>query len=364
MNFRLPSFVIIAASLGLAACTRTIEQPDLNAVVAETLAAVDTVEAIIPADTPVPTATPEVADVLTATPTAELSPTPMSDAEQIKAALIEHLEVEIDPATIEVSEIRDVFARGGLPGGQFFAAKDSGTWLIVFDGNGTPFCSDLEPYDLPVEWLQECIAEDGSVVAREGGPADQDLADLGAPTWSDSMDARGRWYLVSTENTLFEIEGGALVMTALEPGFDEWGVAAGSDQSDFYLEVSVRTGDACSDLDRYGVIFRVPDPSRGYVFQFSCSGRFRLYLWDGSEYTGLQNWVLNEAIEPGPDVENSLGIMAVGDEVKLYANEQLLGEYPIEEYDEGRFGLVVGASETNDFNVNVETVRFWDLSEG
>jgi hypothetical protein len=358
-----PKSFILLLILTLVGCTLTApaqQEGNLDEIVAATLAAVDTLEAIEAPDTPIPTATAEVADMPTSTPTPELSPTPMSDAEQIKAALVDHLEVAIDPATITVSDIENDLARGGVPGGYFIAAKESGTWVIVHDGQTNPSCAVIEPYDFPVDWVAECLDQNGDVVQRAESDAPPEIADLGSPTWTDSMDSRGRWYLVSTENTIFTIENGALVMTALEPGFDEWGVAAGTDQADFYLELTAETGDECVDLDRYGVIFRSPDPSRGYVFQLSCNGRFRLYLWDGSEYTGIQNWRANDAIEAGPDKENRFGVMVVGDDVSLFANDQLLGEYTIEEYEEGRFGLVVGASETENFTVRVDSVRFWE----
>jgi hypothetical protein len=355
---------LILVVILLAGCTLPApqqEEENIDAIVAATLAAVDTLEALAPEATAVPTATSEEPEPPTSTPTAEVSPTPMSDAEQIKAALIEHLEVDIDPASITVSEIENDLARGGVPGGYFIAAKESGNWVIVHDGQTNPSCAVIEPYDFPIDWVPECMDQNGDLVQRSEPEAPPELADLGGPTWTDSMESRGRWYLVSTENTLFTIDDGALVMTALEPGFDEWGVAAGADLTNFYLEVTAKTGSQCDGLDRYGVIFRSPDPSRGYVFQVSCDGRFRLYLWDGSEYTGIQNWKLNDAINSGSDEENRVGVMVVGEDVSLYANDELLGEYTIEAYDEGRFGLVVGASETDNFEVRVETVRFWDI---
>ncbi|MDF1500591.1 MAG: hypothetical protein P1P76_08985 [Anaerolineales bacterium] len=354
----LTAFVLLI-SVG---CTLPANQEnDLDAIVAATLAAVDTLEALVPPDTPVPSATPQIPDEPAPTPTPEFSPTPMSDTEAIKAAMLEYLENPVDEATITVSEIEGDIARGGLQGAYFLAAKEGGSWKIVYAGQSTPYCRDIDPYDFPTSWISQCLANDGSIVERDASDQHPDISALGAPTWTDSMDSQGRWYLVSTANTLFKIEGGALVMTAIEPGFDEWGIAAGADQADFYLEVTAKTGSQCSGLDSYGVIFRVPDPSRGYVFQLSCDGRFQLYLWDGSQYTGLQNWRANDAIKAGPDKENKLGVMVVDKKVKLYANDQLLGEYTIEEYDQGRFGLVVGASETDNFKVEVETVRFWDL---
>jgi hypothetical protein len=168
--------------------------------------------------------------------------------------------------------------------------------------------------------------------------------------------------MLSTANVTFTIEDGSLVMEVQEGGgYDEWGLAAGADITDFYLEITARMGDQCSGIDRYGLIFRAPDPSQGYIFEFSCDGRFRLYKWDGETYTGIQGWKSSALILSGPDQENRLGVMTDGSEVKLFANGKLLGEYSIEDYPEGRFGLVVGSTNTDNFKVMVDSASFWDL---
>jgi hypothetical protein len=205
------------------------------------------------------------------------------------------------------------------------------------------------------------MAEDGSIVEREEAEVGADIAALGAPTWTDSMDSAGRWYLVSTANVTFEIDSGYLEMEVDEVGgYDEWGLAAGS-VTDFYIEMTALMGDQCSGIDRYGFIVRAPDPSQGLVAELSCDGRFRLYEWDGENYTGIQGWQSSPEIVQGPNQENRFGVMAEGSEIKLYANGKLLGEYEVDDYPEGRFGLVVGSTNTNDFEVRIDTVSFWDL---
>jgi hypothetical protein len=111
------------------------------------------------------------------------------------------------------------------------------------------------------------------------------------------------------------------------------------------------------------VIFRVPDPSQGVIFTFSCDGRYRLYEWDGEKYTGIQEWHADSSIISGPDEVNRQGVMVVGDQVKLYANDRLLGEYTIDDYPQGRFGLVVGSSDTDNFKVMIDSVSFWNLAD-
>lgn len=364
MKFRLAMILVIVYALILTGCVPPVSEDNLDAIVAATLAAIEATEAIPPEDTPVPTATePVTEEPPTPTPTHTKEPAAMSDAELIKAALIEYVDVDMDESTITVSEIEGKLARGGMQGAYFIAAKEAANWIILYAGQATPHCNLINPYAFPTDWVPECLAPDDSLVVRSEPEVHPDLASLGSPTWTDTMDSRGRWFLLSTDNTKFTIEGGYLVMNALEAGgYDEWGVAAGNDQIDFYLELTVKTGGHCGGLDRYGVIFRVPDPSEGYIFEFSCNGRFRLYEWDGENYTGLQNWKLDAAILAGPDKENRQGVMVVGDLVKLYANDQFLGEYTLEHYPEGRFGLVVGSTETDNLKVLIDKVKFWNLT--
>ncbi len=364
MKFQHFAIFILMLSLALFGCSLTPSEPDLDAIVAGTLQALEAMQTQQPVNTPLPTAT-QPAPLESPTPTSTQTPDPaeMTDAEQIKAALIDYVDFELEESTILVSEIEGRLARGGLPGAYFIAAKESDRWIIIYAGQATPSCNLINPYAFPVDWVPECMAADNSLVVREEPDVHTDLASLGAPTWTDTMDTQGRWYLVSTDNTKFTIEGGYLVMDALSAGGStEWGVAAGNDQTDFYIELTAKTGNQCSGLDRYGLIFRVPDPTRGYIVEFSCSGRFRLWQWDGQNYTGLQNWKLDAAILAGPDKVNRLGVMVRGDQAKLFANDQLLGEYMLEDYPQGRFGLVVGSSETDNFKTFVDTVKFWNLA--
>ena len=83
--------------------------------------------------------------------------------------------------------------------------------------------------------------------------------DLGSPTWSDSFNSSGNWYLVDTANTQFTIKNSNLVMEAIHAGKgEEWGLANVSQIGDFYLEATFTTGEDCSGKDRYGILFSRP----------------------------------------------------------------------------------------------------------
>jgi hypothetical protein len=58
-----------------------------------------------------------------------------------------------------------------------------------------------------------------------------------------------------------------------------------------------------------------------------------------------------------------MGIWLDGDTIRLYANSRLLAEFTNDQFDEGQFGLMVGAGDTEDFTVFVEEVAYWDLDD-
>lgn len=185
--------------------------------------------------------------------------------------------------------------------------------------------------------------------------------DLGEPTWREFFDNSARWFLVNSGNTLFSIENGEMVMESYSPGsFDEWGISNYGVISDFFMEATFRTGDECSGLDRYGLLLRSPDPNQGYVFAFSCDGRYRLYGWDGT-YNGLVEWTTNTNIKSGPDSTNKMGVLMEGDTIKLYANGSLLAELEDELFNRGQFGLFVASGSTPNYVTYVEDMTLWEL---
>lgn len=61
---------------------------------------------------------------------------------------------------------------GYSSGGYFLAARAQGEWLIVFAGNGTPYCSMVDIHDFPAYIVPECIDADNNLVYRTDSPND------------------------------------------------------------------------------------------------------------------------------------------------------------------------------------------------
>ncbi len=187
---------------------------------------------------------------------------------------------------------------------------------------------------------------------------------LGAATWTDSMDNADNWYLLDTANTKFSEGDGVLVMKSLHAGGgEEWDISTRPSMNDYYLQATFITGDTCSGLDRYGLLARAPDPAKGYVFEFSCDGHYRLYTWDGKNYNALQEWQSAASIKVGTKQTNVMGIWMKGSTIRLYANGHKLAEFTDSTFDHGQFGLVVGSINTDNLTISVDKVEYWKFDQ-
>jgi hypothetical protein len=186
--------------------------------------------------------------------------------------------------------------------------------------------------------------------------------DLGPADWTDNFDSGANWFGLNTDEVSFVFDDGMLRMRAkVADAGDFWGLSNRPDLENFFIQAVFETGDACSGLDRYGLLVRSPEPNAGYVFNVSCNGQFRIYEWDGENYNQLHGWTASTAIETGPNAENKVGVWADGNDIKLYINDILVAELDVDIYDEGQFGLLVGSVNTAPFDVYVDTISYWIL---
>lgn len=98
-------------------------------------------------------------------------PTEPGDAVVLTEEMVANLlaaEHSVDVATIEVtiSDARDEFASGssslvggGPGGGYWYAVLVGDGWMIAADGNGVILCSEIAPYDFPIDMISECYDE-------------------------------------------------------------------------------------------------------------------------------------------------------------------------------------------------------------
>ena len=85
--------------------------------------------------------------------------------------------------------------------------------------------------------------------------------ELGNPTWRAAFgkDTEQTWFQFDDEQAKVEMKPDELVLTAYNANSsDVWSMSYPV-LTNFYLEITASTGDACNGKDRYGPIVRAPD---------------------------------------------------------------------------------------------------------
>jgi hypothetical protein len=192
---------------------------------------------------------------------------------------------------------------------------------------------------------------------------------LGSPSATDGMNDSTTWVWPTGNNeyTAVSYGNGLMILTGLTDQLG-WRLAnpEGAPLGNIYLEASFKTT-TCSGSDQYGLVVRVPvlrEAEQGYLFGFTCDGKYALRKWDGAAgtkgvMTRLKEWTESDAIKTGSNQVNRMGIMMVGSRLSLYANGQLLTEVSDSSWTSGYFGVYVGASATDDFAIQVDDMAYW-----
>jgi len=200
-------------------------------------------------------------------------------------------------------------------------------------------------------------------------PVASDLRNrLGVPAFTDPMDNGNNWPtgVDPAGFTSVTFADGQMQLTGLKTT-SGWRMSTyGSDLSNFYIEARITPGE-CKGNDRYGIYFRVPNrtaPDQGYWYGFTCDGRFALQRWDGKAepdgvVTNIIFWKKSDFIQAGPNKTNTMGVMAIGSRIYLYANGQLVGQADNNTWLQGAFGVFVGGRETPNFTIKVDEISVW-----
>ncbi len=195
-------------------------------------------------------------------------------------------------------------------------------------------------------------------------------ASYGAPTVFDSMDNDKYWAsnsgLPDDQYIRLALGGGQMHVTGKQVGFDTWWFTSPT-PNDFFLEMKVDTAN-CSGDQAYGLITRGPQTAggeaRGYIYTFSCDGRYRLdRLDDTAPYikTELIPWTESVYINAGSNKTNLIGIQMMGDQISLYANSFQVDSLSDSKFSGGRFGLFVNAGSPGSYTYDVDELSYWNL---
>jgi len=101
------------------------------------------------------------------------APPTLTDEEAIKQALLAKLGWTAAELDFSIGDNTGTVARGSLKkvgemsGAAWFAGKDNtGTWIIAHIGQGIPYCSDIQAFNFPTDWISHCMDASDNVVER------------------------------------------------------------------------------------------------------------------------------------------------------------------------------------------------------
>ncbi|MCJ7718022.1 MAG: hypothetical protein MUO54_16085 [Anaerolineales bacterium] len=193
-------------------------------------------------------------------------------------------------------------------------------------------------------------------------PGDPVLS-LGSPSFRDIFEDGSNFYLYDEPQSRYAVEDDQMILTAKKANnYETWSLTWG-DLTNFYLEITGKFGEECGGKDRYGMIFRAPDTSQGYLISISCDGSFRLSYWDSEdeEYTVIEKWTTSDYINSGPGGENRLGVKTKGPKITGFINGHQVFEKTDSTFNKGRFGVLVAATDTPGFTAFLSQAVYWKL---
>ena len=198
-----------------------------------------------------------------------------------------------------------------------------------------------------------------SITPTESIASDDPKLRLGDPDWIDTFKNADNWSLFEDEHVRLDVKDRVLVMTAFQADDRDSWMLTWPEPANYYLEITA-TPQACSGMDRYGVIFRT-DAEVGYLFGFSCDGQYSLRRWNGEDFKMLVEWTSSPEIRAGANQTNRMGVKVQDDQFALYANGKWLAEASDDSYTEGGLGLFIAAKDTVNFEIQVSEVAYWEL---
>ena len=111
-------------------------------------------------------------------PVSQLQPPPtpapvLDETEAIKEAIYEMVGSDATEVNVTVSNNIGSHATGGVVdwdsevgGGYWIAANTGSEWIGVYAGQAHPTCSQIAPYNFPIDMVSECLDELGEVITR------------------------------------------------------------------------------------------------------------------------------------------------------------------------------------------------------
>jgi hypothetical protein len=185
---------------------------------------------------------------------------------------------------------------------------------------------------------------------------------LAAPNYLDNFNSNLTWEGPNFEGASNVWEDGRHRVTDyLADTFLWWSTTIPDiEAGNVYVEVTAETSD-CAGKDSYGLAVRVDPQNRssGYLLEFSCDGAYRIRKLYGGALIVLRDWTPSGAIRSGSDAINVMGFLAEGNQLSVFANNDLLDTVEDTTFYSGNYGLYANAASTPGLTVYFDDFKLW-----
>jgi hypothetical protein len=194
--------------------------------------------------------------------------------------------------------------------------------------------------------------------AARGQGADVDQWRTGDPAVSDNFSRNsGQWSVDTGRDALRAISRGRLLINVPEEDLFRWATLdTGNLYKDFYVEVDAEPLAGPAD-GMMGIVFRYTDADNFYTFLTSADGYYALIAFVDGEVDRLVDWSESDALDPGG--ENTLGVLAVGRELAIFANDEELERVTDRSFAEGDIALLAGTNSDAGLEVAFDDFGLW-----
>lgn len=191
-------------------------------------------------------------------------------------------------------------------------------------------------------------------------PATTSGLSLGALWYADDFSQADDWTLGEDPSGATSISGGRLTLAVRQAGAFRLARSPAPPGADFFLQVTLYP-ELCSTGDVFGVAFRIGTNDQHYRYGLTCDGGARAFYFSPGNSASLASLETSNAIIPGPDVANRLGVAVEGDRMRFFVNDIQVLSARDAGLSQGGFGLFARAAGGRQLTVSFDDLEIWHL---
>lgn len=249
----------------------------------------------------------------------------------------------------QVTSASPVFGSVGLMAGSF----DDANVTVAFD--------NFAFWPLDDTRVEAVSAPPPAVTTPDSEAVAERLAEIrtAGPTVTDDFRRdTGLWQKPDYDAVTFYYRGGAYRI-AVDAANITPGSTSDLSASDFLVEVDA--SQVAGPDGQYGLFFRQADEDNFYLFAVSPVGSYTVWKRVAGEWSELIPWAESEAIQPGQNTVNRLGVLAEDTHFTLLINDTAVVQLEDPDFARGAIALAAGTFEDAGTEVAFDNLSLWVL---